>query len=340
MEQESLFKMETLEESVASTPEMSTESKLVNAQHSVEDVFGFKSSMLLNGFAPGHPLVPKPLDSFIWNKSTARDLIGWLQSPNRNPLMVYGPTGSGKTASFVQLFAKLHIPLFMVVGNSGTDPDEILGSVELQNGCTVYKPSKLVEAYRSGYAILVDEIDSFRPETVVTLHRLLEREPFQLKSGEVVHPAPNQWIVATANTRGDGQGGDIYTGTNILNLASLNRFEKMVQGYPPAVEEEQLLSARFGSNLDAKIVSAMVKTANDVRTSFAQGSCPAPISIRNMIMWGDKLVSCWNRSDVSPIYHSFDIAFGNGVDPHVRQMVHTLIHSNFGGSPPPTVAGV
>ena len=77
-------------------------------------------------------------------------------------------------------------------------------------------------------------------------------------------------------------------------------------------------------------MSSMVKTATDIRRAYQDGNCPGPISVRDLLRWGRKLIQAWNRKDVAPLYHSFDKAFGNGVDPHVRAMLHTLIQTNFG----------
>jgi cobaltochelatase CobS len=81
-------------------------------------------------------------------------------------------------------------------------------------------------------------------------------------------------------------------------------------------------------------MQAMVKTAADIRAAYRDGNCPGPISIRDLLRWGRKLVQSWARNDVPPLYHSFDKAFGNGVDPHVRAMLHTLVQTNFGVASP------
>ena len=86
-------------------------------------------------------------------------------------------------------------------------------------------------------------------------------------------------------------------------------------------------------------MKAMVKTATDIRRAYLDGNCPGPLSIRDLLRWGRKLIQAWHRKDVAPIYHSFDKAFGNGVDPHVRAMLHTLIQTNF-GVPAPQIEGV
>jgi cobaltochelatase CobS len=144
-------------------------------------------------------------------------------------------------------------------------------------------------------------------------------------------------MAATANTRGDGQGGDVYAATSVFNLATLNRFEKWEIGYPAPHVEEQILRKAL-PQLDQQAVVAMVKVASDIRTAYTQGNCPGPISIRDLKRWGRKLISGARRRDISPLYHAFDRAFGNGVDEHVRSMLHKLIQTHFDVVPPGLVA--
>jgi cobaltochelatase CobS len=307
---------------------------LVPATYTVGQVFGIPSQMPLSGFAPGHPLVPKATPGYVWDAKLAKDFIEWLTEPNPDPLWVSGPTGCGKTECFKNLFAALNIPTVIVSAKSSTEPDDILGRVQLRNGDTVFIPGNLLMAYAKGYAIIFDEIDGYNPEVVMAIHRMLERAVITLDDGTIINPAPRIYMGATANTRGDGQGGDIYAATNIFNLASLNRFEKWEMTYPPAEVEVKILENAFTGKLEQKIMQAMVKTAADIRIAYQDGNCPGPISIRDLLRWGRKLVQSWTRKDIPPLYHSFDKAFGNGVDPHVRAMLHTLVQTNFGVAAP------
>ena len=131
----------------------------------------------------------------------------------------------------------------------------------------------------------------------------------------------------------------VYTATNIFNMASLNRFERWCMDYPSPDVEERILENAFSGKLQANIIKAMVKTATDIRRAYQDGNCPGPISVRDLLRWGRKLIQAWKRKDVAPLYHAFDKAFGNGVDPHVRAMLHTLIQTNFGVAAP-EIAGV
>ncbi len=311
----------------------------ISRNYTVEEIFGFPSQMELPGYEPGHPLVPTKSENYVWSPALAKDLIEWISEDNPDPLWLSGPTGCGKTECLKTLFATLHIPTVIVSAKKSTEPDDIFGKVQLVDGNTVFVPGNLLEAYALGYAIIFDEIDSYNPEVMMACHRLLERETLTLDDGTIITPADRILIAATGNTRGDGDGGEVYTATSIFNLATLNRFEKIEMDYPAAEVEEKILRQALPS-LDDAAVTAMVKTAHDVRVAWKGGSCPGPISIRDLKRWGRKLVLSGSRTDVIPLYHSFNKAFGNGVDHHVRSMLHKLVESHFNVPAPPEMEEV
>ncbi len=293
----------------------------------VEEVFGIPSKMPVTGFVAGHPLAPNKA-KYVWDKSLVKDLMEWMSESSPDPLWITGPTGCGKTEMAIQLGAGLNAPTIIVTGRKDAEPGEVLGRIWLENGSTVFKPGLLIEAYEKGWMIIFDEIDGFNPEVGVCLHRLLEKKPITLDNGYIAHPHEHTLMIATANTRGDGEGGDIYASTQIFNLATLNRFEKWEMNYPPAEVEEDIIKLHL-TTLDTRAITAMVKVAADIRTAYDQGHCPGPISIRDLIRWGKKLMLSGARSDVSPIYHSFDKAFGNGVNRHVRSALHIFVQTHF-----------
>jgi cobaltochelatase CobS len=222
----------------------------------------------------------------------------------------------------------------VVTGRRDAEPADVFGKIHLVEGSTKFLPGLLVQAYEAGWAIIIDEIDSFPPEVGLSLHRMLEKKPLVLEDGQLVTPAARSLIIATANTRGDGEGGDAYTGTSVFNLATLNRFEKWVVTYPAPDVEEKILVSHLPT-LDPVAIKAMVLTATDIRNSYQQGSCPGPISIRDLIRWGKKITLSSARTDVQPVYHAFDKAFGNGVDHNVRAMLHKLVQTHFNVQAPP-----
>jgi cobaltochelatase CobS len=318
---------------------VSSINNLIPKKMTVQDAFGFNSQIEIDGFEPGHPYVPEKIKGFVWDKTLTRDIIEWLKEDNPDPIFLSGPTGCGKTSMGQNLFAAINMPAITITGTSSMEPDDIFTRMVLENGNTIIVKQMLLTAYEQGWGIIADEMDSWPPEVVLAMHRMWERQPITLIDGTIVKPAAKNLMIATANTRGDGQGNDVYVATNILNLASLNRFEKWHLDYPSHDIEVQILKNEFCANLTDDILNFMIKTAKDIRVAYQQGNCPGPISIRDLLRWGRKLIAAWNRKDVPPIYHSFDKAFGNGVDVYVRQMLHTLIHSHFGVAPP-QISGV
>ncbi|MDY0186152.1 MAG: AAA family ATPase [Desulfuromonadaceae bacterium] len=135
--------------------------------YSVKEVLGIPSNMQLPGFSPGHPLVPQQSRDYIWDESLARDFIEWLSEAQPEPLWISGPTGCGKTEALKNLFAALHVPTVLVSAKKSTEPDDILGRVQLVNGNTVFVPGPLLDAYARGYAIIFDEIDGYNPEVMM-----------------------------------------------------------------------------------------------------------------------------------------------------------------------------
>lgn len=318
---------------------MSTMDILIPRDYTVQEVFGFPSQIKIKGYEPGHPLVPTMDHTYVWDAGMAKDMIEWLSEDNPDPLWISGPTGAGKTDALKSVFSILNIPTVIVSAKASTEPDDILGRTQLRGGDTVFVPGDLLTAYARGYAIIFDEIDGYNPEVGMAIHRLLEREIVVLDDGTVIKPADRNLIAATANTRGDGHGGDLYASTKTFNLATMNRFEKWEMGYPAEEVEIKILTNAFGLSLDATLITAMVKTANDIRQAYLDGNCPGPMSVRDMLRWGKKLKQSWNRKDVSPVYHAFDKSMGNGVDPHVRAMLHTLVQTRF-GTECPAIKGV
>lgn len=298
------------------------------ASITIQEAFGLPSQMTTQGFKPGHPLVPAKNPNYIWAPSLVKDIIEWLGAPVPDPLWVTGPTGCGKTEMLVQLGAALNLPTVIVSAKKSTELEDILGKVTLQNGNTVFVPGLLPHAYRKGFFIVFDEVDGYPPEVMMGCHRMLEKKPVVLDDGTIFMPAQRVLIAASANTRGDGDGGDLYAATNIFNLATLNRFEKWEMDYPDPDVEAAIIK-RYHPTLDPRVIDAMVKTAKDIRTAHLQGHCPGPISVRDLIRWGSKLQISGNRTDVKPVYHSFDKAFGNGVNRHVRSVLHKFVQTHF-----------
>ncbi|GAM90306.1 hypothetical protein ANO11243_083490 [Dothideomycetidae sp. 11243] len=139
----------------------------------------------------------------------------------RFPILIQGPTSSGKT-SMVEYLAKKSGHKFVRINNhEHTDLQEYLGSyISGQDGKLQFQEGLLVQALREGHWIVLDELNLAPTDVLEALNRLLDdnRELLIPETQEIVRPHPNFMLFATQNPAG------IYGGRKVLSRAFRNRF--------------------------------------------------------------------------------------------------------------------
>ncbi|QKX59888.1 uncharacterized protein TRUGW13939_07030 [Talaromyces rugulosus] len=179
-------------------------------------------------------------------------------STRRFPILLQGPTSSGKT-SMVEYLAKVSGNKFVRINNhEHTDLQEYLGSyVSTDDGSLRYQEGVLVEALRNGYWIVLDELNLAPSDVLEALNRLLDdnRELFLPETQEVIHPHPNFMLFATQNPAG------LYGGRKVLSRAFRNRFLELHFDDIPEDELEFILKERtqIAPSFCARIVTVYKK---------------------------------------------------------------------------------
>lgn len=193
-------------------------------------------------------------DELYISVGEAGDVEQVLKSGMFYPTMVTGPTGIGKTKSIEQICNKLQLSLYRVNITIESDEDSLMGGFRLIDGNTFFDKGPVLKAMEEGAILLLDEIDLGMPTKLLCLQSVLEGVGYLIKkTGEFVRPKPGFTVIATANTKGNGDEKGIYVGTQILNGAMLDRFPVVFSfTYPTKKEEEKILYALAGS-LDLKI---------------------------------------------------------------------------------------
>jgi MoxR-like ATPase len=140
---------------------------------------------------------------------------------------------------------------------------------------------------RTGCTLLLDEIDAGSANTLLCLQPILEGKPYYFKlKNEMIVPAPGFNIFSTANTKGKGSDDGRYIGTNVLNEAFLERFAvTFEQDYPNAKIEQKIienLMVSYGCE-DKEFAETLVKWADAIRRTFADGGVDETITTRRMI---------------------------------------------------------
>jgi MoxR-like ATPase len=135
--------------------------------------------------------------------------------------------------------------------------------------------------------LLLDEIDAGSANTLLCLQPILEGKPYYFKlKNEMIVPAPGFNIFATANTKGKGSDDGRYIGTNVLNEAFLERFAvTFEQDYPNAKIEQKIIENLMDSYgcKDQEFAETLVKWADAIRRTFADGGVDETITTRRMI---------------------------------------------------------
>jgi len=232
-------------------------------------------------------LIPSRVSTYVpWGHFSSIEKI--LKTKIFYPTFVTGLSGNGKTTMIEQVCAKLKRPCYRVNITKQTDEDDLLGGFRLIDGNTVWCDGPVVKAMEdpAGGVLLIDEIDlaSFN---IMCLQPVLEGKGVYLKkTGRWVTPQPGFTVMATANTKGKGSDDGRFIGTNVLNEAFLDRFPvTLEQEYAGRATEKKILKkAMTAVNVDdADFAEHLVKWAEIIRKSFAEGAVDEIISTRRLV---------------------------------------------------------
>lgn len=215
------------------------------------------------------------------------DLENIIKSAIFYPAYISGPTGNGKSTMVEQICAKHKRPLIRVNLNMMTDEEQLIGSKTLIEGNVQIVEGPVLIAMRTGTTLLLDEIDAGSANTLLCLQPILEGKPYYFKlKNEMIIPKQGFNVIATANTKGKGSDDGRYIGTNVLNEAFLERFAvTFEQDYPAAKVEVKIvknLMDTYGC-ADEEFAETLVKWADAIRRTFADGGVDETITTRRMI---------------------------------------------------------
>jgi midasin len=189
------------------------------------------------------PLAPQQRPQYIITAFVEKNLLNLARatSMKRFPVLLQGPTSSGKT-SMVEHLARVSGHHFIRINNhEHTDLQEYLGFYASDdNGKLQYREGILVQALREGHWIVLDELNLAPTDVLEALNRLLDdnRELLVPESQEIIKPHPNFMLFATQNPAG------AYGGRKRLSRAFRNRFLEIHFDDIPEDELEIILTER------------------------------------------------------------------------------------------------
>ncbi|MGL4751669.1 MAG: AAA family ATPase [Aeromonadaceae bacterium] len=201
---------------------------------------------------------------------------------------LYGHTGTGKTAAVREICARCALPLVRINFDSEMTRADLVGKTELLNdgGTTVSRfiEGVLPRALPHVGVVLLDELDFIRPDLAYVMQAVLEGDELVLTgdNGRRVPVHPQCWIVAAANTCGQGDDVGLYRGAREQSAAFLNRFQTFIKFDYMAWSEEAALLQRE-SGLHMHYCEKLCLYAKEHREAFGRREIMTPISYRQLV---------------------------------------------------------
>jgi cobaltochelatase CobS len=272
--------------------------------------------------------VPKLDPSYVIQVKEAHALMmAWEMSEK---CLITGPTGSGKSSLVQYCCALTNRPMIRVNMTGDMESHVLFGTLTVENGSTVWKDGPVTEGVLYGCVVCIDEWDVTPPEIFFSMQWLLEREGklfLKEKPGDssekMMQPHGDFRLVCLGNTVGQGDDTGRYSGTNVQNTASVDRFDTtVVLSYLDKTHELGVLKSQC-KELDADVAGKMVTMAALVRQACDTSQINLTMSPRTLINWGLKQTVYDTRTALA-------LAFLNKLRESDRKIVEEMYYKVFG----------
>ena len=183
------------------------------------------------------------------------------------PLLLKGPTGTGKSR-FVEFMAnELEQNLITVSCHEETSATDLIGRYIIKGAETIWIDGPLTIAVKNGFILYLDEVAEARPDVIVAIHSLTDhrRELFIDKLGETIKAHPNFMMVASFNP-------GYQKGFKELKPSTRQRFVALSFEYPQPKIEAEILTNESGIDKDTaqKLVTIGTKIRNLTELGLAE----------------------------------------------------------------------
>jgi nitric oxide reductase NorQ protein len=176
----------------------------------------------------------------------------------RLPLLIKGPTGSGKSRFIEAMAHELGRELVTVSCHEDTSATDLLGRFLVKGGDTVWHDGPLTRAVRTGAILYLDEIAEAREDVVVVIHPLTDhrRQVYVDKINERLEAPAEFMLVCSYNPGYQRKSKELKPSTR-------QRFLAMTFGYPEAALEVEVLVGETG--IDASTAKSLVDLGTRIR---------------------------------------------------------------------------
>ena len=247
--------------------------------------------MAVYAFAERSAHVPDVELTYRFDPDTTIAILAGFACNRR--VLVQGYHGTGKSTHIEQIAARLNWPCLRINLDGHISRIDLIGrdAIVVRDGLQVteFREGLLPWALQRPCALVFDEYDAGRPETMFVIQRVLEEDSrlTLLDQNRIVRAHPAFRLFATANTVGWGDTAGLYHGTQAINQAQMDRWNIVANlDYLPHDQELAIALAacpEYDTPAGLDTLNALVALAQLTRAGFASGDISAVMSPRTVI---------------------------------------------------------
>ena len=309
---------------------------------SVKQTFGIDTDMEVEAFSKKNELVPEIDKDYKFDRDTTLAILAGFKYNKR--VIVHGYHGTGKSTHITNVAARLNWPCIRVNLDSHISRIDLIGkdAIVIKDGkqITEFQEGILPFAIQNSVALIFDEYDAMRPDVAFLMTKVLEAEGglTLLEKNKVIKPNSYFRLFATANTIGLGDTTGLYTGTQQINQAQLDRWNITTTLNYLSLEKEMEIVLAKNKNLNnvkgKEKVANMIKVASLTRKGFIAGDISTVMSPRTVIHWAE------NSSIFKDTGYAFRLTFLNKCDELEKNIIAEYYQRCFGEDLPESLANV
>jgi nitric oxide reductase NorQ protein len=177
---------------------------------------------------------------------------------NKLPLLLKGPTGTGKSRYVEHMAYVLDKNLITVACHEETSATDLIGRYIIKGAETIWQDGPLTKAVKEGAIIYLDEIAEARPDIIVAIHSLTDyrRVLYIDKLGEEIVAEAEFMLVASFNP-------GYQKGFKELKPSTRQRFVSLSFDYPADKLEQEIVVSESG--VDTGTAKKLVTIGNKIR---------------------------------------------------------------------------
>ena len=309
---------------------------------SVKQSFGIETDMEVSAFSKKNDFVPEIDKDYKFDRDTTLAILSGFNFNKR--VIIHGYHGTGKSTHITQVAARLNWPCMRVNLDSHISRIDLIGkdAIIVKDGkqITEFQEGVLPWSIQNPVALIFDEYDAMRPDVAFLMTKVLEAEGglTLLEKNKVIKPNEYFRLFATANTIGLGDTTGLYTGTQQINQAQMDRWNIVTTLNYLSLDKEIEIIISKNKNLNnpkgKETVANMIKVASLTRKGFIAGDISTVMSPRTVLHWAE------NFEIFKDIGYAFRVTFLNKCDETEKNAISEYYQRCFGEDLPESMINI